>query len=182
MDEQMKAAFEKSKTGTKEEKYQSFEDIMNATTEKVDWAYEVWDELVAGLASKDNHQRSRSAQYLSHLAISDPEKRIVSDFPKLWAVTYDEHFVTARHTLQAIWRVGLAGKEQLNMVMEHLERRFYDGTNEKNYTLTRNDIIQDLRHLYDQLGDENIKATALKLIGTVDDPKYQKKYAKIFRG
>lgn len=181
MDEGMEAAFEQSKNGSKEEKYDSYVLIMKATEEKVDWAYEVWDELVEGLTDKDNHQRSRSAQYLAHLAISDPEKRMLSDFPKLWAVTYDSHFVTTRHTLQAIWRVGLAGEEQLELVMNHLEQRFRNGTDEKNYTLIRNDIIQDMRYLSDHLGNENIREKALVLIAIVEDPKYQKKYAKIFK-
>ncbi len=62
-----------------------------------------------------NHRRSRGAQFLAGLAISDPEKRILTIFPTLWEVTKDPKFVTARHSLQAIWRVGLAGEEQKHL-------------------------------------------------------------------
>lgn len=82
---------------------------------------------------------------------------MLRDFPKLWEVTKDEKFVTARHSLQSIWKVGLAGTAQKEMVMEYMVDRFQYCTDEKNYTLIRSDIIQNMRNLYDHLGDENIK-------------------------
>jgi|GEM_PF-2245318 len=39
---------------------------------------------------------------------SDPDGRIVRDFPAIWQVTKDEKFVTFRHSMQAVWKVGLA--------------------------------------------------------------------------
>ncbi|GAB3057438.1 hypothetical protein GCM10027286_21440 [Virgibacillus ainsalahensis] len=48
---------------------------------------------------------------------------MLKDFQALWEVTKDEKFVTARHSLQSIWRVGLSGKEQKEMVIEHLASR-----------------------------------------------------------
>src|SRR5215204_4947326 len=66
----------------------------------VDWAYEAWDEIVANLSHKDNHNTAIAAQILSNLAKSDPENRILKDFDKLLTVTKDERFVTARHGLQ----------------------------------------------------------------------------------
>ena len=110
MDNQIKLAFEKSKSGDKDERYEAYQNILNATDQQVDWAYEVWNQLIEDLTHKDNHQRSRAAQYLANLAKSDPEMRIMKDFPKLWKVTKDEKFVTARHSLQSIWKVGIAGK------------------------------------------------------------------------
>ncbi|WP_349774455.1 hypothetical protein [Mesobacillus maritimus] len=46
---------------------------MLVTKEPVNWAYEVWNQLVTELTDKDAHKRSRAAQFLSQLAISDPE-------------------------------------------------------------------------------------------------------------
>ncbi|WP_198153538.1 hypothetical protein [Thalassobacillus sp. C254] len=97
MDSQLKLEFEKSKSGDKNERYEAYLYILKVTDQKVDWAYEVWDQLLEDLTHKDSHQRSRAAQYLANLAISDPEMRIMKDFPKLWKVTYDEKFVTSRH-------------------------------------------------------------------------------------
>ncbi|WP_073200302.1 hypothetical protein [Gracilibacillus kekensis] len=181
MDNQMELEFEKSKSGSKDERYEAYQTILNATEQKVDWAYEVWNQLVEDLAHKDSHQRSRAAQYLANLAKSDPEMRMMKDFPKLWEVTYDKKFVTARHSLQSIWKVAIAGPSQKEMVMAYMVDRFENGTEEKNYTLIRNDILQNMKNIYDYSNDESIKQTALNLIDTVDDDKYRKKYMKIWK-
>jgi hypothetical protein len=102
------------------------------------------------------------------------------DFPALMAGTKDEKFVTARHTLQSIWKVGLEQKMQ-KTVVEALAKRFNDCITEKNWSLIRYDIIQDLRNLYEVLSDETIKQTALGLIETEADTKYRKKYASVWK-
>ena len=99
----------------------------------------------------------------------------------MWQVTKDEKFVTARHSLQSIWKVGLAGTTQKEMVMEYMVDRFKTATDEKNDTLIRSDMIQNMKNLYDPLNDENIKQTAMELIETVDDEKYKQKYRKIWK-
>lgn len=181
MDHTIQNHFENLNSEDKNEQYEAFNHIIAATNDEVDWAYEVWDELVAGLSSTNNHKRSRYAQFLSGLAKSDPEQRIMNDFPALWQVTKDEKFVTARHALQAIWKVGLAGPEQQALVIHHLTDRFKNCNDEKNYTLIRFDIIQDLHNLYDEVKDDNIKGLAKKLIEMEEDSKYQKKYAKVWK-
>ncbi len=181
MDSTIKVEFDKSKSGDKAERYEAYQNILKITDQKVDWAYEIWNQLVEDLTHKDNHQRSRAAQYLANLAISDPEMRMMKDFSKLWEVTYDEKFVTARHSLQSIWKVGIAGTPQKEMVIDYMVQRFKKGTDEKNYTLIRNDILQNMRNLYDHFNDESIKQTALDLIDTVEDKKYIKKYMDIFK-
>ena len=105
---------------------------------------------------------------------------MVTDFPQLWEVTKDKRFVTARHSLQAIWKVGLAGKAQRDLVMDAMVDRFENGTEEKNYTLIRSDILENMKQLYEHLEDESIKNEAMRLIELVDDPKYKKKYQKIW--
>ena len=68
-----------------------------------------------------------------------------------------------------------------DMLLTYLSDRFKVCENEKNYTLIRNDIIQNMRNLYDYFASEGIKDLALELIETVDDVKYQKKYLKIWK-
>lgn len=181
MDREVELAFEKSNSGDKEERYEAYHYILNATDQQVDWAYGVWDQLLVDLKDKDNHQRSRAAQYLAGLAKSDPELRMMKDFPKLWAVTKDEKFVTARHCLQSIWKVGIAGLSQKDLIMTFLVERFEKCEDEKNFTLIRNDIIQNMKNLYDHFNDEEIKQVALTLIETVDDIKYKRKYLNIWK-
>lgn len=180
MDREIKEALIKSKAKDKQESYEAYLYILRATEKQVDWAYEVWDDLLEGLTDKDNHQRSRAAQYLANLAKSDPENRMLTDLPRLWEVTKDEKFVTARHSLQSFWKVGLGGAEQRDKVMDYMVYRFKT-TNEKNYTLIRFDILQNIKNLYDQLNDEDIKQTAMDLIETVEGDKYKKKYKSVWR-
>lgn len=181
MDERIQKYFNDLESENKELQYEAYKNILVSTGKEVDWAYEVWDQLVEELTHRDNHKRSRAAQFLSHLAISDPEQRILKDFPALWQVTKDQKFVTARHSLQSIWRVGLAGEKQRKMVINHLFDRFKNCTGEKNYTLIRHDIIQDLRQLFDAVEDEEIKQVAFDLIAAEEDEKYRKKYTALWR-
>lgn len=181
MDATTRAAFEELRTGNREAQSRAYYTLMDATAAPVSWAYEIWDELVAMLRHKDNHLRAVAAQLLCNLAQSDPDQRMMTDFPALLAVTRDDRFVTARHCLQAIWKVGTVGLPQQQMVMAGLEARFRECITEKNGTLIRYDIIQDLKNLYDATQDETIRAVALALIDSEDDPKYSKKYASVWR-
>jgi len=155
--------------------------ILNVTEKRVDWAYDVWDEMVAGLTHNDNHVRAIAAQVLCNLAKSDPREKILQVFDALLEVTRDDRFVTARHCMQALWKVGVAGKKQQKIYMDGLEQRFRECITEKNGTLIRYDIAQSMRNVYDAVKDEKIKAKALGLIETEEDLKYRKKYASLWK-
>lgn len=181
MDVEIQRYFDDLESKDKEAQYEAYNHIMEETEGKVDWAYEVWDQLIEDLTNRDIHKRSRAVQFLSSLAISDPEQRMIRDFSKIWEVTKDPKFVTARHSLQTIWKVGLAGEEQQELVLNHLSNRFKNCTDEKNYTLRRFDIIQGMRNLYDAVQDEEIKELALELIEMEEDNKYKKKYVTAWK-
>jgi hypothetical protein len=155
--------------------------LINETEQPVDWAYEVWDDLLAYLRHKNNRVRSIAAQLLSNLAQSDPDKCMLTDFAALLVVTKDEKFVTARHALQSLWKVGLVGDEQRQMVIAGLAGRFHDSVAEKNCTLIRYDIIQNLKQLYNVIPDESIREQAKELIATEADEKYNKKYKSVWK-
>jgi len=165
----------------RDRQYQAYMQMLAATEQPVDWAYDVWDEVVANLGHRDNHNRAIAAQVLCNLAKSDPQRRILQDFSALLAVTRDERFVTARHCLQALWKIGMAGPEQRALLVAGLEGRFRECIIEKNCTLIRYDILQDLRNLYEAVQDETIRAKALALIALEDDPKYRKKYQGLWK-
>src|SRR5690625_1664333 len=107
MDEKTSMYFANLESDDRTKQYEAFMNILEITKEEVSWAYEVWDQLVDDLTNSNAHKRSRAAQFLAHLAISDPKNKILDDFSAIWNVTKDEKFVTARHSLQAIWRIGL---------------------------------------------------------------------------
>ncbi|GMK39691.1 hypothetical protein PCCS19_27450 [Paenibacillus sp. CCS19] len=151
--------------------------LLEAAEETVDWAYECWDLIKSDLTHSDNHRRTIAVQLLSKLAKSDPEMRIMDDFPRLMAVTRDEKFVTARHSLQSLWQIGLAGPQQREMLIEGLAVRYEECIEEKNYTLIRFDIIHSMRRLYDRVKEPYIRQTALDLMEKEADMKYRRKYA-----
>ncbi|MBC7829011.1 MAG: hypothetical protein H7122_14775 [Chitinophagaceae bacterium] len=162
-------------------RYASFHYLIQLTQQPVNWAYEVWDELLALLRNGDNHQRAIAAQLLSNLAKSDSQKRMLNHLDQLIAVTKDEKFVTARHSLQSLWKVGVASEDLKKMVVENLGKRFIECIDEKNCSLIRYDILEVLRKMYDQLQDEKLKDIALTLIEKEEDPKYRKKYAGLWK-
>lgn len=180
MDETTRTNLEHIRSADRALQNEAFQAILLETDRPVTWAYEAWDELVARLTDKDNHVRAIAAQVLCNLAKSDPEKRMLRTLPALLAVTRDERFVTARHCMQSLWKVGVAGKEQQAMLIAGLERRFHECVDEKNWTLIRYDIAQSLRNLYDVVRDDAIRQKALELIDTEQDLKYRKKYSSLW--
>ena len=159
----------------------AFTAVLAETVEPVDWAYAVWDDLVLHLASKDNHDRAIAAQVLCRLAKSDPDARLDRDFDALFAVTRDERFVTARHTLLALWEVGVAGPWQRERLLGALRDRFKACSSEKNCTLVRYDVAVVLKRVHDITADESVKELALALIEAEPDAKYRKKYATAWK-
>jgi hypothetical protein len=159
----------------------AFAYILEATNKPITWAYDVWNEMLENLNNKDNHNRAIAAQILCSLAKSDPANRMLKDFDALLNVTRDERFVTARHCLQSLWKIGVVGKAQQTKVIAGLEHRFTECSTEKNCTLIRYDIIENFRKLYDNVNDNSIKEKALALIESEDDLKYRKKYSSLWK-
>jgi uncharacterized protein YciI len=78
-------------------------------------------EAEQGLFGTDNHRRAIAAQLLCNLAKNDPEGRMLGDFSALMEVTKDNRFVTARHCLQSLWKIGMAGKQQKEILLNGLD-------------------------------------------------------------
>lgn len=181
MNEQVKVQLANLVSGNNDLRSEAYSFLLQASEQPVDWAYEAWDQLVANLRHKDNHVRSIASQVLSNLAQSDPEFRMQQTFPALLEVTKDDKFVTARHCLQSLWKIGTAGDVQRQMVVTGLAQRFTECDVEKNCTLIRYDILVDLKQLYDASKDESIPIKAKELIDTEPDEKYRKKYRTVWK-
>jgi hypothetical protein len=169
------------RSGDKNEQDAAFQYLIAATAVPVEWAYEAWGELLGSLRHEDNRTRSIAAQVLCNLAKSDTKKRMVRDVDALLAVTRDERFVTARHCMQSLWKVGVAGESQRKTLLDGLAARFRESISEKNCTLIRYDILEGLRKVYDAVGDEQIRKLASELMETEKDLKYKKKYATLWK-
>lgn len=160
----------------------AFNAAMEATKEPVDWAPAVWGEVLENLRHDDNHNRAIASQVLCNLASHDPAGGVLDDLDDLIAVTRDGRFVTARHCLQSLWKIGLAGPSPRRAIVEALERRYDESAEEKNGTLIRNDIVVGLRKLYDATDAPEVVAAARRLVDAESDPKYRAKYAKHWKG
>ncbi|MDR7274006.1 hypothetical protein [Catenuloplanes atrovinosus] len=161
---------------------EAYERVMAATRDAaVPWADALWPVAVARLGDADNHSRAIAAQVLCNLAAHDRSGRIAGDLDALIEVTRDPRFVTARHCLRALWRIGLAGDVERALIVAALGRRYREAATEKNGTLIRSDIIESLRLLRDATADPAVEPLARELIALEDDPKYRKKYAGHWR-
>lgn len=180
MDAKVKSSLADLHSDNRDQQNSAFQFLLNATNEPVDWAYEAWDGLLAELKTGGNRQRAIAAQVLCGLAKSDPKNRMRKDLAALLAVTKDERFVTARHCMQSLWKVGVAGESQRKVLVTGLVERFKECASEKNCTLIRYDILECLRRIYNGVADESLRATALVLIDTEPDPKYIKKYSSLW--
>lgn len=165
----------------KERQDRAYHVLLQMTSERVDWAYEIWDDLLRLIAKGDNRQRSIAGQVLSNLAQSDPNGRMLKDFDALLALTKDERFVTARHCLLSLWKVTVVSDRHRRLVLDGLTRRFKECVAEKNCTLIRYDIECVLKRIYELSGDERVRSAGEELMGLEADPKYRKKYATAWR-
>lgn len=181
MDERVEALFADRESPERDVAYEALCALFEMAEEPVDWAYDVWDELLADLGHKDGHKRAFAAQMLARLAISDPEGRMMEDFPRIAAVMEDEKTVTARHTLQSLWRIALAGPDHEAMVVDALEARFRECEGEKNARLVRSDTVAALGRLSRETGDEGIQGRVESLIEGEPDEKQRKKQRAAWR-
>jgi hypothetical protein len=181
MDKTIRIQLDNIRSADAQMQNKAYMSLMQETEKPVDWAYEAWDELLDGLAHKDNHVRAISSQILANLGKSDPKGRMQKDFDKLLHVTRDEKFVTARHCMQNIWKVGLGGKKAQQLVVDGLEKRFHECINEKNCTMIRYDIQVSLHNLYTATTSSEIKEKALEWIELEEDGKYKKKYLTVWK-
>jgi hypothetical protein len=166
----------------KEAQGTAFQFLMRETEQPVSWSYVIWDDLITALSHKDNRTRAIAGQLLCNLAKSDPDARFERDLDKIFAVTFDERFVTARHVLLALWKAGVHNLNVRTALVRKLVERFASCVDEKNWTLVRYDILSVLRTLYDHTDDEDVRKVAIALIPLETDVKYSKKYATVWRG
>ena len=152
--------------------------VLRATVEKVPWANEVWDELVAKLEDPNSYQRSVGLLVLCNLAKSDMFGRLRETLPLLFERTRDERFITSRQCLQNIWKVAAADETLCDGVVEHLEDRFIDCAAEPHANLLRRDIVASLRCLYDAVHDPAVWRRARTLIEQEPSAALRKQYER----
>lgn len=155
--------------------------ILKITEDKVDWVYEVWDDLVCKLDHENSYQRSIAIMVLCNLAKSDSENRIEGILDRLLAHTRDDKFITSRQCIQNIWKVAAINNRTKTIVLDHLEKQYADCSEDKHYNLIRRDVIQSIRLLYDYEEDDSLLARAKEMIKMEKEDRYRKKYKAILK-
>jgi hypothetical protein len=155
--------------------------MLQMTEAKVGWIYEVWDHLLEKLDHENSYQRSIGILLLCNLAKSDTEDCLRSALDRLLAHTRDEKFITSRQCIQNIWKVGATNRSNREKVLQHLEQRFVDCSEEKHSNLLRQDIVQSMVSLYKQIRDEQLLMRARRLMEKEQNAKYRKQYEALLR-
>ena len=73
MDASLRTSLNNIRSDDRALQIKAFSELLEETEKPVEWAYEVWDELLEELTHKDNRVRAISAQVLVNLAKSDPD-------------------------------------------------------------------------------------------------------------
>lgn len=160
---------------------EALQTILKTTDDKVDWVYDVWDDLVAKLENENSYQRSIGIMVLCNLAKSDTENRIQTILVRLLAHTRDEKFITSRQCILNVWKLALTGSRTKEIILAHLEKQFEDCTGDKHYNLIRQDIIQSMRLLYDIEKDDGVLKLAKEMVKQEKEDKYRKKYEALLK-
>ncbi len=179
MDKIIADTFEKLSSTNDKVRFDALQNILSMTEDKVDWAYEVWDDLLGKLDDQNSYQRSIAIMVLCNLAKSDGENRLQPILGKLLAHTRDEKFITSRQCIQNIWKVAAVNQAAREAILAHLEQQFEGCEGEKHYNLIRQDIIQALGCLYESVKDNRVLGSAQELLDKEKDAKYRKKYQAI---
>ena len=116
---------------------------------------------------------------ICNLAKSDTQNRLSYCLDLLLAHSRDEKFITSRQRIQNIWKVAAARAQTRGKILNHLEERFRECTNEKHYNLIRADVIQSIRSIYDATQDPALLNRAQILIMEEKEKKYLKKLMAI---
>lgn len=159
----------------------AYAQLLQATEPQVGWSGPVWTDLIPLLEHEDNHVRSIAGQVLCNLAKSAEPDSVIGDIDKLFAVTRDKRFVTARHVLKSLWKAGLGTQEVRDAVVDRFVQRFETAEGEKNSTLIRYDILCAMRSLFDATDDNRVKSEAIDLIAIEQDDQYRRKYEGVWR-
>jgi hypothetical protein len=155
--------------------------MLQMTEAKVGWIYEVWDHLLEKLDHENSYQRSIGILLLCNLAKSDTEDCLRSALDRLLVHTRDEKFITSRQCLQNIWKAGATNRSNREKVLQHLEQRFVECTEERHYNLLRQDIVQSMVSLYKQIKDDRLLQRARRLIEREQNTKYRKQYESLLK-
>jgi hypothetical protein len=181
MDADLKECFDNLRSTDDKIRLNALQTVLRLTDDKVDWVYEVWDDLIEKLDDENSYQRSIGILVLCNLAKSDTQNCLDGSIDRLLAHTHDDKFITSRQCIQNIWKAATTSEQTREKVLNHLENRYSECIEEKHYNLIRQDILQSIIFLYEEEKDETLLKRAQKLVLEEQDEKYRKKYEAVLK-
>ena len=159
----------------------ALQNLLKVTESKVDWVYDVWDQLLERLEHENSYQRLIAVKLLCNLAKSDIENRLGNSLDRLLAHTRDEKFITSRQCIQSIWKTAATNKPNREKVLKHFEKRFVECADVKHYNLIRLDILQSMVILHQVEKNDALLTKVQSLIAKEQDMKYRKQYEALLK-
>lgn len=180
MDSSIRQKFNEFSSKEDKLRMDALQTILHITDEKVDWVYEVWDDLLQKLDDENSFQRSIAIMVLCNLAKSDSENRMKGIIDRLLIHTRDEKFITSRQCLQNIWKTAIVDPTLKEKILAHLEIQYKNCTCDQHYNLIRQDILQSMKTISGELNESTILEKAYGLAQMEENVKYRKKFLEIF--
>lgn len=181
MEPAIKHLFDKLGSADDKVRMEAFDTVLAMTGQKVDWVYEVWDDLLAKLDHENSYQRTIAVKVLCHLAKSDHEHRLNRSIDRILAHTKDEKFITSRQALQSIWQIAIDHPSLRETILQHLENCYRECITEKHYNLLRQDALQSMLKISRAEKDDALLEKIKQLIAEESDAKHRKLYATLIR-
>jgi len=179
MDENVKQCIANLASADDKVRFTALQTLLGLTENKVDWVYDAWDSLFEKLGDENSYQRSIAILVLCNLAKSDTERRLEDSVDLLLAHTKDEKFITSRQCLQNICKVAVVSEPTRGKIIEHLEKRYRECSEEPHYNLLRQDIVQSIAWLAEAGKDDTLITQWRAIISAEKEEKYRKKYEAI---
>ncbi|WP_208559365.1 hypothetical protein [Marinilactibacillus kalidii] len=160
MDKETAMLMDIIKNGKQDCQLTAFILLLEKAENEVEWSYDIWDSLRDSLTSSDSYKRAAASQMLAYLSISDPDQKILQDFPHIWKETYHSNQVVAESVLEATWRIGLAGEIQRATLLRTYEERLSEDRYLKNKDAWATKII--IKNL--ELLSEHVKEKPIQVL------------------
>lgn len=179
MEEKLKKLFDQLASKNNTLRKEALDILLKKTEEKVDWFDDAFGVLIGKLDEDNSFQRSIGVMLLANLAKSDTTRVLAGYIDNIVGHTRDEKFITARQTIQNLWKFAVVNEEYKTTIVKHLTEQFADCIYGKHYNLIRLDIAQAMYDIYKVDGDDRLVEHIRELVEIEDDPKHKKKYLKV---
>lgn len=161
-------------------RYNSLQELIRITDNKVVWVYDKWYVLQDKLLSDNSYQRSIGLMLLANLAKSDTENRMGAILDNYLAFFNDEKFITSRQCLQNVWKIAVCHTSNRTRIVKELEKNYFENMYLASHgNLIKEDVVFSLVQIAKQSQDKSTLENANRLISSEIDENLVKSLKKV---